>query len=114
MTHICEHSAVRAPQKERSTAPRRRGLLGGLHSQGHFKAWFLKREKDTYSGRVWEGERQEKEAFKSEETVFPALLIEESIFSPLYFLFCYLCHRLVDHGCVGLSPDFPEGQEGRP
>ena len=31
-----------------------------------------------------EGERQDKEAFKSEETVFPALLIEESIFSPLY------------------------------
>ena len=86
MTHICEHSAVRAPQKERSTAPRRRGPLGGLHSQGHFKAWFLKREKDTYSGRVWEGERQEKEAFKSEETVFPALRIEESIFSPLYVL----------------------------
>ena len=46
--------------------------------------------------------------------VFPAPLIEESIFSPLYFLFCYLCHRLVDHGCVGLSPDFPEGQEGWP
>ena len=40
--------------------------------------------------------------------VFPAPLIEESAFSDcIFFFFCHLCHRLVDHRWVGLSPGFP-------